>query len=67
MSVCHNCQRRTATCHATCPDYAGEVADNKKKADERRKVRPQYKYNLGAERTRCKEKIKGRTRGLKRY
>lgn len=28
-SCCFGCQKRTATCHGNCPDYALEVEENK--------------------------------------
>lgn len=28
-SVCHHCTRRTATCHATCPDGKAEEERNR--------------------------------------
>ena len=32
-SVCYNCTRRTATCHATCPDGKAEAAQNAAKRE----------------------------------
>lgn len=35
-SVCYGCARRTATCHATCPDGLAEARQNAAKRDEAR-------------------------------
>ena len=36
---CYKCQKRTQTCHGTCPDYANEMAENKKRLEEAKKDR----------------------------
>lgn len=34
-SVCYGCTRRTATCHATCPDGLAEAARNEERIRQR--------------------------------
>lgn len=38
-SVCYGCTRRTATCHATCPDGKAEEERNRQKRQEAVKKR----------------------------
>jgi len=38
MSCCNGCPRRTATCHATCRDYAIEFAEHQKVYDARKET-----------------------------
>jgi hypothetical protein len=44
-SVCYGCTRRTATCHATCPDGLAEAARNEERI-RRRRTRMAGSYTL---------------------
>lgn len=36
-TVCHNCTKRSQTCHSTCKEYADEVAAREKEKEAARK------------------------------
>lgn len=39
MSCCHNCTKRTATCHSRCKEYKEEAMRNAERRDAENKER----------------------------
>ena len=39
MSCCHNCTKRTATCHSRCKEYKEEATRNAERRDAENKER----------------------------
>jgi len=45
MSVCHNCEKRTATCHSTCREYILEKQQNE--IDRKRRLKEKKMNSTG--------------------
>lgn len=66
IKCCNNCERRSATCHATCPDYAREKEAHESEREAIRKNRDEFilvgRYKADAKRKTILKKQRSKRR-----